>query len=68
MFQCGFNKPNLGAFLIPYIITLCFIGIPLFFMELALGQFVSLGAIGMWNISPLFKGNLQARVFLNYNF
>lgn len=28
-----------GAFLVPYIICLCIGGIPLFFMELALGQY-----------------------------
>ncbi|XP_064620268.1 sodium- and chloride-dependent glycine transporter 1-like [Lineus longissimus] len=45
-----------GAFLIPYVIMLAFAGLPLFFMELVLGQFASLGAITIWRISPIFKG------------
>lgn len=45
-----------GAFLIPYVIMLTFMGIPLFYMELAFGQFASLGPISIWTISPLFKG------------
>jgi hypothetical protein len=35
---------------------LAFAGLPLFFLELALGQFASLGAITIWRISPIFKG------------
>lgn len=31
-------------------------GIPIFFMELSLGQFSSLGPLAVWKISPLFKG------------
>ena len=45
-----------GAFLIPYAIMLLICGIPLFFMELAFGQFASLGPITMWRAVPLFKG------------
>lgn len=46
-----------GAFLIPYLIMLSVGGIPLFFMELALGQYNRKGAITCWGrIVPLFKG------------
>ncbi|OWF45690.1 Sodium- and chloride-dependent glycine transporter 1 [Mizuhopecten yessoensis] len=45
-----------GAFLIPYTIFLVLCGIPLFFMEVIFGQFVSLSPITIWRICPLFKG------------
>ena len=45
-----------GAFLIPYTIMLAIAGLPLFFMELAFGQFASLGPITIWKVSPIFKG------------
>ncbi|XP_076087940.1 sodium- and chloride-dependent glycine transporter 1-like [Mytilus galloprovincialis] len=45
-----------GAFLIPYFICLVIIGIPLFYLELCLGQFCSLGPIKVWRINPWFKG------------
>ncbi|XP_071491708.1 sodium- and chloride-dependent glycine transporter 1-like [Diadema antillarum] len=45
-----------GAFLIPYIIFLCIAGAPFFIMEFSLGQFSSLGCIGIWNVAPLFRG------------
>ena len=46
-----------GAFLIPYIIMLLVCGMPLFLMELALGQYFRLGPISTWNLAcPLGKG------------
>lgn len=42
----------------PYCIMLVVGGIPLFYMELALGQFHRKGAITCWGrLVPLFKGN-----------
>lgn len=46
-----------GAFLIPYIIMLILCGMPMFYMELAVGQYFSLGPIGTWGaVCPLFQG------------
>ncbi|BES95894.1 transporter [Nesidiocoris tenuis] len=46
-----------GAFLIPYCIMLIFGGLPLFFMELALGQFHRCGCLTIWKrICPALKG------------
>ncbi|XP_071086745.1 sodium- and chloride-dependent glycine transporter 2-like [Haliotis cracherodii] len=48
---------NGGAtFLIPYLIMLVLAGLPLFYLELALGQFASEGPITVWKISPAFTG------------
>ncbi|KAL6108725.1 slc6a20 [Pungitius sinensis] len=46
-----------GGFLIPYLIMLILEGIPLFYLELAIGQKMSLGSIGAWSaISPYLGG------------
>lgn len=45
-----------GAFLIPYFTFLFLCGMPLFFLELCIGQFSGLSPLSIWNICPLFKG------------
>eukprot|EP00105_Crassostrea_gigas_P008444 XP_011423014.1 PREDICTED: sodium- and chloride-dependent taurine transporter-like isoform X2 [Crassostrea gigas] len=45
-----------GAFLIPYFTAVLLGGIPVFFLEVSLGQFMSEGGIGTWKITPLFQG------------
>lgn len=47
-----------GAFLIPYLIVLAFIGRSLYFLEMFLGQFSSSGAVKLWDCVPIAKGNL----------
>uniref|UniRef100_A0AC35TNG3 Transporter n=1 Tax=Rhabditophanes sp. KR3021 TaxID=114890 RepID=A0AC35TNG3_9BILA len=46
-----------GAFLIPYIIMLLVGGLPMFYLELVLGQYHRSGCISIWQkVCPLFKG------------
>ena len=45
-----------GAFLVPYLFFMLIAGMPLFYMELALGQYNREGAAGVWKICPIFKG------------
>lgn len=45
-----------GAFLIPYLICLFLCGLPIFFFEVALGQFCSQGPVKAFNGVPIVKG------------
>ncbi|KAK1801076.1 hypothetical protein P4O66_022782 [Electrophorus voltai] len=50
------RNPLRGVFLIPYVLFIFLGGIPIFFLEISLGQFMKAGSINVWNIAPLFKG------------
>ena len=46
-------------FFIPYAIMLFVVGMPIFFLELSLGQFTSSGPLTCWEMAPAFKGTLM---------
>ncbi|XP_033631856.1 sodium- and chloride-dependent glycine transporter 2-like [Asterias rubens] len=45
-----------GAFLIPYVIMMLVVGLPIFYLEMAMGQFSSLGCLSVWKCTPIAKG------------
>ncbi|XP_019899885.2 sodium- and chloride-dependent glycine transporter 2 isoform X4 [Esox lucius] len=59
-----------GAFLIPYLIMLCLAGIPIFLLEVSLGQFASQGPVSVWKAIPALQaqalGNLSKLVNMSY--
>lgn len=70
--KAAFHTPatarvSTGAFLVPYLLFMVIAGMPLFYMELALGQFNREGAAGVWKICPVLKGNVQRRGLLPWH-
>ncbi|KAG5684760.1 hypothetical protein PVAND_013974 [Polypedilum vanderplanki] len=60
-------KSGGGVFLLPYFITLLFVGIPILFLELAIGQFTGRGPIKtLGQLSPLLKGTGVASVIVSF--
>lgn len=55
-----------ASFLIPYVIFLLTCGLPMFFLELAFGQFASLGPISVWKSVPIFKGLGWAMTMISF--
>ncbi|XP_031438247.1 sodium- and chloride-dependent betaine transporter-like [Clupea harengus] len=57
-----------GAFFIPYFATLLFCGMPIFFLETALGQYTSEGGVTAWRkICPMFEGiGIASQVIVSY--
>lgn len=46
-----------GVFLIPYVIIMVICGVPMLYMEIAVGQFTGRGPIGaLGHLCPLLKG------------
>ncbi|KAL5022464.1 hypothetical protein ScPMuIL_001619 [Solemya velum] len=61
------QKNGGGAFLIPYTIMLAIEGVPIFYLELAVGQRLRKGAIGAWNeICPYLGGIGIACAFVSF--
>nr|XP_020455092.1 sodium- and chloride-dependent GABA transporter 2-like [Monopterus albus] len=57
-----------GVFFIPYFVFLFFCGIPMFFLETALGQYTSEGGVTAWRkICPMFEGvGIASQVIVIY--
>lgn len=56
---------SIGVFLIPYFLIMTLCGVPMLYMELAVGQFIGRGPIAaLGSLCPLFKGEMLLRVFL----
>ncbi|XP_065579842.1 sodium-dependent nutrient amino acid transporter 1-like isoform X2 [Artemia franciscana] len=55
-----------GAFLIPYLVVLFFIGKPLYFLEMAMGQFSSYGSVKIWEVAPIVKGIGYGQAFATW--
>ncbi|ETN63081.1 sodium-dependent serotonin transporter [Anopheles darlingi] len=45
-----------GAFLVPYLIVLFVIGRPLYYLEMAMGQFSSRGCVKIYDLAPAMRG------------
>ncbi len=57
-----------GAFLIPYFVMLAIEGIPIFYLELAVGQRLRKGAIGVWSeVSPYLAGIGISSAVVSFN-
>lgn len=60
------NRPHPGAFLFPYLIMLLLLGIPLFYLELTLGQGTRKGPVGAWKkVAPNLLGVGIAAAIVN---
>ncbi|VDP75748.1 unnamed protein product [Echinostoma caproni] len=57
---------SLGAFLIPYFISILAAGLPVFLLEVTVGQVTAQGGIAAWNICPLFRGIGFASMVTNF--
>ena len=61
-YQCFKNGG--GAFFIPYVLMLVIAAMPIMGMEIAWGQFTSLGPVDSWNCYPLLGGVGMAGIFI----
>ena len=57
MFKCNFVFFITGAFLIVYFTAMIFCGIPIFFQEVAIGQYLGSGGMTLvGQLCPILKG------------
>ena len=54
--------------MIPYLLMLIFGAVPLFYMELVLGQYNRQGPISVWRICPILRGESHIQITLDYIF
>lgn len=54
-----------GAFLLPYVILLIFVGKPLYYMETAMGQFSRTSSLHIWRCAPIMQGVGYAMIVLS---
>lgn len=45
--------------MIPYFICCIVGGIPLFYLEVCVGQFMGVAGLNAWKICPIFQGNFE---------
>ncbi|XP_042223468.1 sodium- and chloride-dependent GABA transporter 1-like isoform X2 [Homarus americanus] len=57
-----------GAFLVPYLLVLVVVGLPLYLLESALGQFSSCSCFTLYEVCPIFKGVGYATFIMNLVF
>ena len=61
------QKNGGGAFLVPYFVMLLLQGIPIFYLELAIGQRLRKGAIGVWHEVSAYLGGIGiSSAFVSY--
>ena len=59
------NILNAGLFLVPYFTMLFLIGIPMYVLEMSLGQFTSQSLLQCWECAPALKGIGWGMLYMN---
>ena len=54
--------------MVPYFIALALAGVPMFLMELSLGQMMTIGGLGVFKIAPIFKGHYLTSIITSLKY